>query len=307
MHISAANELRVCLWDRDGSLRTAPRAGELAGGVAYFQSSPHFAITEIATGTYRVTRRKPSGLSVDLKLPDGAGQASCLLFGLKLQPGDAARTADKFVELGFLQGFVPAQPGAGLDRRYVAQGLPFAMELVAYDAPGFGQVVGLMLSGLNRVAPSRQLTSAQPGFARDTIRAFAAWTLQTCVNHLLDAPTLRKALEDAGFVYGWPAGSRQSRHVYFLPDNSLSVTVGSGSCDIKTNYMGGREAAALTHETLTRAFPGGFRANTSGATGCARHIGTNRLQIIYVYSLKGGRGSGCLEDGTSLITFEIPG
>ena len=58
---------------------------------------------------------------------------------------------------------------------------------------------------------------------------------------------------------------------------------------------------------IARAFPGGFRANASGGAGCASHIGTNRLLIINVHSLKGGRGSGCLEDGTSLITFEIPG
>lgn len=310
-HISAANELRLCLWEKDG-LRSAVRAGELHRGIERYRSETMWALTEIEPNLYRVTRAKPSGLTAEIKLPDETGAAHCLLFGPNLQTGDAALAADTFVEFGFMKGFAPAQAREGTQRRYVAADIPFSLELVAYHAEGFGDVVGLFFNGLNNVPVSRQLTAGRSDVPRDTVRAYVAWALQTCVLNLGNEDWMRSAIEKGGFVYGWPEGGSSGQHVYFLPDNSVSAGVSGHACDIETNYVGVTETLHLTRNTLNSAFPGQFsesQTSNSSRGNCSSFYktGGNPPVVIYVENLDAGATNTCFESGASRIRFEIPG
>lgn len=311
-HVSAANELRICLWEK-GGLRSAARAGELQRGIERFRTEDMWALTETAPNLYRVTRRSyQRGLTAEIKLPDDTGAAHCLLFGPNLQVGDAARAADTFVEFGFLQDLVPAQAQDGIQRRYVAPNLPFTLELIAYHAEGFGDVVGLFLSGLNDVPQSRQLTAGRADVPRDSVRAYMAWALQTCVLNLGNEGWIRSAIEKGGFVYGWPTGGSLVSHVYFLPDNSVSATVNGHACEIETNYVGVTETLQITRNTLNSAFPGQFteyQTSTSSRGNCTSFskTGSNQPLVIYVENLDPGASFNCAESGASRIRFEIPG
>ncbi|WP_144389781.1 hypothetical protein [Phaeobacter sp. 22II1-1F12B] len=230
-----------------------------------------------------------------------------------MSPGQAAGAADKFVEFGILKGFpegggfVAAEPLPNMSRRYVAQGLPFSLELVAYEAPGFGQIVGMTFTGLDKVEDARQLTAGQPPESRDTLRAYSAWALQTCAQNISDSDWLRSAFDNSGMEYGWPASNG---HVYFLADNTLSANVGSFTCEIDTHYMGVTEARQLVRETLNRAYPGQFNESESSYSGCPRFISNanpNMPIIINVENLDKDAQRTCVENGASRIYFEIPG
>ncbi|MGR3565956.1 MAG: hypothetical protein ACU0FH_07380 [Heliomarina sp.] len=311
--IKAANELRVCLWE-EGGIRSAPRAGELQLGIDRFQNEKIWSVNQVETGVYRITRNQPSGLTAEIRLPDENGNATCLVYGPAMSAGQAAGAADKFVEFGTLKGFpegggfVAAEPLQNMSRRYVAQGLPFSLELVAYEAPGFGQIVGMTFAGLDKVEDARQLTVGQAPASRETLRAYSAWALQTCAQNIADSDWLRSAFDNSGLEYGWPASNG---HVYFLPDNSLSVKFNSYTCEIDTHYMGVAEARQLVRETLNRAYPGQFSdMQSSDGSGCQSfisHANPNMPIIVNVENLDNDARRTCVEDGSSRIYFEIPG
>ena len=304
--ISAANELRLCLWE-NGGLRSAERAGELERGIERYRSESIWAVTETGPGLFRVTRAKPSGMTAEIKLPDDSGAAYCFLFGPKRQAGDAARAADRFVEMGLLQGLQAAEPAAGMQRRYIAPELPFGMELIAYNAEGFGEIVGLTFTGLNETAPSRQLTSGRPEVSRDTVRAYTAWALETCIRNFGNADWMRGAFETGGFAYGWQEGGSSGRHVYFLEDNSLSASVAAHGCEIVTHYIAAPETHQLVRATLQRAYPGQYREWTSVGCGSFGRSGGDMPLVVNVADQSSGAAASCTGAGASRIWFEVPG
>ncbi|MCB1343265.1 MAG: hypothetical protein KDK24_19795 [Pseudooceanicola sp.] len=308
-HIAASNELRICLWEQ-GGLRSLAQAWELSRGIDYFRGERIWAVSETGAGLYRVTRSKPSGLIAEIRLPDASGNATCLLFGPALQPGDAALAADHFVSTRYPEGFRPAEPTPGLERRYVAVGLPYQLELVAYRAEGFGDIVGMVLTGASSLPTARQLTAGQPDVSRETVRAYAAWALEICARNIGNDEWIRAAIEKGGFVLDPAAVVGSSMTKYFLPDNSMSASVGAFLCDIETRYMGAAETVQLTRDTLNRAFPGVYREDQASNGDCrAFHstAGGNMPINIYVGNIGQGAQRVCAEDGTSRIKFEIPG
>lgn len=303
---SVANSLKICLRDHEG-FRDGPRAADLATAVEV-APGPRWTVTPIGDGLFRLTGSSDPTV-IDIKVPDVAGSAHCLAFGAKMQPGDAPLVADRFVELGYIQGFVAAEPAEGMSRRYVMPGLPFQMELVSYEAEGFGQVVGLTFAGVTGPQEARKLADAGQ-VAPETALAFLGWTLQTCIQTFGNTESMRAALEAGGFEFGHADG-RQEQFTYFLPDNSVSATVGSYTCNIDTNQVGVGRSVPQATSVLNQSMPGQFQQNersTGGCIGYYRRSGGDQGPLnIYVGDLANGRGQSCVEDGTTRIRFEIPG
>ena len=105
--------------------------------------------------------RNGTDRTIEIKLPDATGAAHCMIFGPSLGSGQGALTADKFVELNFLKGLVPAAAPQGVTRRYNIPGAPYRADLIAYS-PASGDVVGFAFSGVPQNLTTRALSAADP-------------------------------------------------------------------------------------------------------------------------------------------------
>ncbi len=306
--VSVANSLRICLLEK-GGFRDAPRAANLQASVAV-APGPRWNVSEIAPGVFRLTSHIDP-IIVEIKLPDAYGNGHCLAFGGGLTPDDAAKAADTYVEFGFGRGLQPVNGGNGVLRRYQHPGLDFGYELVAYQAPGIGPVVGLAFTNVTGGAPRKQALSA--GDARVSpreVRFTLAWAAATCAATLGNEARIKAAFESGGFKFSHATGASAPQSTYFDLGNAISAKVSSYSCEIDTRYVGAGDAAAQVEIGLNQKMPGQFRRSAPSYGSCAtfiRNSGAGSPLNIYVSSLPTGQQRTCVQDGTSRVQFEIPG
>ncbi len=156
---SIANDLKICLRDTQG-FRGGAQLANLQTTVN-LPPSRRWVQTQAGPGVYRLTNPRDP-LFIEIKLPDGTGNGHCFALAPSLSAEMAAAAADRFVELGFMDGLTPGPSGNGVYRRYVREGLPFQMELVAFEAQGFGAAVGLSFAGVMPENLEKRALAAQP-------------------------------------------------------------------------------------------------------------------------------------------------
>ena len=306
--VSVANSLRICLLEK-GGFRDAPRAADLQASVAV-APGPRWNVTEIATGVFRLTSHIDP-IIVEIKLPDANGNGHCLAFGGGLTPGDAAKAADTYVEFGFGRGLEPVPPSNGVLRRFQHPGLEFGYELLAYEAPVIGPIVGLAFTNVSANRPvKRELTGRDPQVSQQNVRTLLGWTTAVCALTLGDAARTKQTLEGGGFEFGHGSGGSSPRSTYFYPDNSISAEVASYMCEIGSRYLSGPDAVDVVMAALNQHLPGQFTMRGASREICAtfsRNPGTGGPLVIYVSSWSTDSRRHCANDGTTRIQFEIPG
>lgn len=307
--VSVANDLRACISGTEG-FRDGPHLGELQKSLEAVPNKYWTGVTEIAPGVTRLTSAH-SDITVELRLPDASGSGHCLAFGPSLRQGDGARTADTFVEFNFLPGFAAAETPAGYTRRYVFPDLSYTVELVAFQTPDLGEVVGFTFAGVPQDLKTRELSAGDPNVSPDYVRAIVAWATQVCALTMPGNEQVRKAIEDGGFEYGHANGGNPEVVTYFLPDNSVSATVGGYTCTIDTRYLGAPEATALVDAMLRERLAGRFQRSAQTFNGaCAVfsniHPGHGPLVISVGQRTQSAQRT-CVDDGTTRIWFEVPG
>lgn len=302
--MTASSFLKMCL-SEDTGLRRAERAHEMDLGLPLL-SRQGWQVATVAPGLYRVSRNNGT-ITVEMKMPDAQGNAHCLAFGPGLLPGDAGRAADRFNQNGHL-GALVATPTQGYDRRYTAQGLPFQLDLVAYKAQGFGDVVGLVMSGIQPDTRSRELSPS--GAQLQSVQNAISAAIRVCINALGNAEAQRVGMTSAGLQYERAADAQGRLHTYFTPDNAVKVTSGPGTCVIETRQMPVSFAVQTTFAAAHATRPGQFDMKTENRTGC-RYVlarpGTGMPISFQVRNIAGQGNGACADDGTSRITLVVAG
>ena len=306
--ISVANSLRICLLEK-GGFRDAPRAADLQASVAV-APGPRWNVSEIAPGVFRLTSHLDP-IIVEIKLPDAGGSGHCLAFGGGLTPQDAIKAADTYVEFGFGRGLQPMNATNGALRRYHHPGLDFGYELVAYEAPGIGPVVGLAFTNVTANRPQkRSLSAGDPKVSRQNVARVLGWATAACAVSLGNDARIKQIFEGGGFEFGHGTGNRPPNSVYFYPDNSVSAKVAGAICEIDTRYLSGMDAVSAVGAALSQHLPGQFRNNGGTSGNCAtfsRNPGAGGPLVITVSSLPPDRRTSCTPDGTARVQFVIPG
>jgi hypothetical protein len=306
--VSVANLIRFCLFGPDG-LRPAQTAFELEYAVQKLQNTPRGVLSQAAPGLYRFSQTNPT-MTLELKLPDAQGAGHCLAYGPALNAGDAAAAADKFVEFRFLGDSMTALPTSGtITRRYSVPNLPYTLELLAYGADGFGNIVGLSFSGVQPGTGSKRLAPA--GTASDAVVQQAiGGALLACARHIGNAPALRPAIEAAGFVYERPADSQGDRLIYFGASDTVRVNAGGFRCEIESASIQAGTSAQLVSAYLNAQLPGQFTAYGTQQGRCASFIRQSGASAPLSISVRNPGSNGnapCNPAGASVIHFEVPG
>lgn len=305
--VSLANDMRACAVDGSGFRKTA-RMGELKASLAQVPNRRWPQVTEIAPGVHRLANSK-SPTVIEIKLPETDGTAHCVAFGPNLSAGQGALVADKFVELGFLKGFTAAPPTAGTTRRYVMQNAPYSVELIAYSAEGFGEIVGFSFAGVPKDLTTRAASSGDPDVTYQGLEASLTNAVNMCFWGTSNRQDARHALEQAGYELGFADGREPDQRTYFTPDNSVSVRITSWSCDIVTHYLSPSAALQITQNALNTTASGVFRRYTENQSGCdmltAAGSGFHMPVYVNFYKAERADGASCTENGTSRITFGV--
>lgn len=305
--IAAANDLRVCILSAQG-FRDAPRLAQLDLSLEQIREKNWGSLTEIAPGIFRMARNG-TDRSIEIKLPDATGAAHCMAFGPSLGPGQGALTADKFVELNFLQGLVPAATPQGVTRRYNIPKAPYQADLIAYSTAS-GDVVGFAFSGVPETLTTRTLSAADPSVTYRSVSTALTHAVEICLRNYLQRDTVDAALSAYGFEFGFETGGSLPSKVHFTPDNAVLILLGPGTCMIETNYMNPSATVNITAEALNRAAPGGFTQRVENHNGCTRFFAEPTLNLPLSLTVLNARNKGsgtCNEDGTSRIAFVVAG
>ena len=305
--ISAANDLRVCLLDAKG-FRDATRLAQLQSSIEQIRAKNWGQVTEIAPGVFRMLRNG-TDRTVEIKLPDASGAAHCMAFGPSLGPGQGAMTADKFVELRFLTGLVPAPAPQGVTRRYRVTGAPYQADLIAYPTAQ-GDVVGFTFSGVPQGLTARQLSRGDASVAIQNVRTALSNAVDVCLRLFFSRDTVEAALDVHGFDFAFETGGSSPDKVYFTPDNAVSVQVGQGTCYIETNYIGPAAAVQIAGTALNAVAPGTFTYRADNNSGCGGYYAQGRIDppvFLTFANIKSGTRITCIENGTSRITISVVG
>ncbi|MFK7745799.1 MAG: hypothetical protein AB8B47_12140 [Roseobacter sp.] len=305
---SAANDLRTCILDVQG-FRDVTRLGQFDVSIQMLRDGQWGQLTEIAPGVFRLQRRGTDRI-VEIKLPDANGSAHCMIFGPSIGPGVAALTADKFANLSFMPELTPAQPAAGMTRRYSVTGAPYQADLVAMVAPQVGEVVGFMVSGVPRNQTTRQLSSGDPSVQPQNVSRALSNALDVCLRNYFSRASVDAAVAAHGFQLGHQTGGTSPTKVYFSPDNAVSARIGPGSCQIDTNYMSQSATTQLTGAALNRLAPGGFSMRRDNRTGCVTYFAGGSINLPLSININNSQHrypAPCADDGTSTIGFVVAG
>ena len=305
---SVANDLRASIAG-EGGLRDAQRIGQLDASMARVPNRRWTNVVEIAPGVHRISDAK-ADITIEIKLRDATGAAHCVAFGPKLRPGDGALAADKFVELGFMTGFVNSPPRAGTQRRYVVANAPYTAELVAMQTAEQGDVVGFVFSDVPAGLTTRALSRGDASVSTAAVQSALGNGINICLRNFFQADSVDQSLTAAGFEFGFETGGSYPQQTYFTADNAVSVTLGQGSCRIETAYLSPEGTRQVTAQALERNAAGIFRFNTSGYDGCPSFSagpGLNMPLVLGITNLSSGGRATCIADGTSRIRFEVPG
>ncbi len=306
--VSVANDLRACIVG-EGGFRDAQRIGQLDASMARVPNKRWTNVVEIAPGVHRITDRT-SDITIEIKLRDATGAAHCVAFGPKLRPGDGARAADKFVELGFLTGLVQSPPRAGTQRRYVIANAPYTAELIAMQTAAQGDVVGFVFADLPEGLTTRALSRGDAAVLAPAAQLALGNGINICLRQFFQTDSVPRSLAAAGFELGFETGGSAPRRTYFTADNAVSVSVGPGSCRVETTYLSVESARQITAQALERNAPGMFRFSGSSYDGCPAFFagpGLNLPLAVSISNLSSGGRTTCVPDGTSRIRFEVVG
>lgn len=308
-HVSAANVLKTCVNDAQGT-RDATRIGQLDASLAQLPNRRWINVTEVAQNIYHVSD-KNGDFIIEFKLRDASGTAHCLVFGRGLTQGQAALTADKFVEFRFLSGLEIAPPTPGLARRYVLPAAPYTAELIAYQVAGRGEFVGFAFQGLPDNNVSRSLTAGDPTVVTQNVQLALSNAINLCLRNYFAQDTLDALLPASGFDVGFIDGRNQDVRTLFSADNAVAIIMGPGRCEIATNYMSPAATVQITQTALQANAPGQFTARVDSGSGCFAFYAAPTLNAplslnVRDNSTQAGRAT-CTEDGTSRITFVVAG
>lgn len=306
--ITVANILRTCIADAQGT-RDATRLVQLDRSLATVPNRRWTGVMEIAPGTHRITSAI-SPETIEIKLPDANGSAHCVVFGPTLTPGQGALSADKFVEFNFLPGLIAATPPQGVSRRYVMQGAPYPAELIAFNAPGLGEVVGFTFAAVPPGQTTRRLSVGDANVTYEAVRTAINSAVMICARDVTNVEVASQSLTAAGFELGYQDGRSANRRTFFTPDNAVSVEVSPGSCTVETKYAHPSTAVQFTGAALNAAAPGVFQYRTQGLNGCPSYYASTSYPIplsLEIFNVRDAHPSTCIEDGTSRITFTVAG
>ncbi len=307
VEISAANDLRVCLLSAQG-FRDATRLAQLDASLEQIRTRNWGALTEIAPGVFRMARNG-TDRTIEIKLPDASGAAHCMAFGPSIRRGLGALTADKFVELSFLTGLVPAPVPQGMSRRYTVTGAPYQADLIAYPTAQ-GDVVGFAFSGVPQGLTTRKLSQGDASVSLPQVRTALSKAVDVCLRQFFSRDTVATALEAHGFEFGFETGGSDTDKVYFTPDNAVSVEVGSGVCTVETNYVGPAVTVQIAGAALNSVAPGIYVYTPDNHYGCGGYYAEGRIDPPVFLTFEDAHSQGratCIENGTSRITVSVVG
>jgi hypothetical protein len=304
---SVANDLRACIAGPAG-FRGATEIGYRQASLDALPNRKWTNVTEIAPGVFRLNGAS-GGITIEIKLPDASGAAHCVAFGPALVAGQGGLSADKFVELGFLDGLAPAPAAQGMTRRYTLAGASHAADLVAYATKG-GEFVGFVFNGVPQDRKMRALSSADPAITSQSVRAALANAVDICLRNYFSRETRDAALSTHGFEFAYATGGKASKDIYFTGDNAVSVLVSPGTCEVETNYIGPAGAAQVAGDVLNVTAPGIFSYHVEKHDGCPSYYQDGRLDppvFLNIRNMKRTGNTGCVEDGTARIILGVAG
>ena len=306
--ISVANILRTCISDADGT-RDAARLAQLERSLATVPNRRWTNKVEVGPGVHRITGAT-SLETIEIKLPDANGAAYCIVYGPSIAVGQAALSADKFVEMSFLPGLVAAQPPQGVARRYVMQGAPYQIELLAFNTAEVGDVVGFAFASVPQNLTTRSLSVGDPTVTYQNVSAAITNAVMICTRDITNIEGAAQALTATGFQLGYRDGRDANRRTFFSADNAVSVRVSPGTCTVDTKYLHPSTTAQITSAALNAAAPGVFQYRAQGSNGCPGFSSSGRYHIplyLEIFNVRSQGRSTCIEDGTSRIAFQVAG
>lgn len=304
---SIANVLRFCTFSPDGR-RTAAHAFELEDAIPTLSNTPRGTLSKVGPGLYRFSVQNPQ-ITLELKMVDSSGNGHCLTYGPALFPGFGAAVADEFVRMQFLRGLTPATPASTMTRRYTSVNLPYALELVSYNAPGFGEIAGLIFSGVQPGMRATKLASASAATPAQT-QGLLGNAVVACAQFISPGTNLRAALEAAGMRVDRPSASSDQWLIYFGANNTVQIEAGPGWCEIKSTAVQAGTTAQLVNNYLSARLPGQFTPRNPHEGVCANFGSQNTNGVPLFIEIRNPNVRGrqpCNPAGASEIQFVIPG